>query len=68
MSALATLIVIFSISYAVFPYDLIPDRIPVLGWVDDALVLYIMLLVLVKETHRYNRAKAMKRKPEYSKA
>jgi len=62
MSWLTNLIAIFAVAYIIFPFDLIPDYIPVLGWIDDALVLYLLLLRLVKETQRYNRFKAMERK------
>src|ERR1035437_157101 len=62
MSWLTTLIALFSIAYIIYPFDLIPDYIPVLGWIDDGLVLYLLLWRLVKETHRYNRFKAMERK------
>jgi len=62
MSWLTTLVAVFAIIYIIFPFDLIPDYIPVLGWIDDALVFYLLLLRLVKETQRYNRFKAMERK------
>lgn len=58
-----TIVVIFiSIAYVVSPIDLIPDHIPVLGWLDDGLVVYLLLRRLIFETHRYNRHKAMERK------
>jgi uncharacterized membrane protein YkvA (DUF1232 family) len=62
MSFLTTAIAILSIAYIVFPFDAIPDFIPVLGWLDDGLVLYLLLKRLSKETQRYNRYKAMARK------
>jgi uncharacterized membrane protein YkvA (DUF1232 family) len=62
MSVLTTLIAIVSIAYIIYPFDLIPDYIPVIGWTDDALVLYLLLRQLVKETQRYTRFKAMERK------
>jgi uncharacterized membrane protein YkvA (DUF1232 family) len=62
MSFLTTLAIIFGIAYIVFPFDLIPDYIPVLGWIDDGLVLYLILKRLSFETHRYNRQKAMARR------
>ena len=62
LSLLTSVIVICSIAYIVFPYDLVPDHIPVTGWIDDVLVFYFMLRTLKKETHRYNRHKAMERK------
>ena len=62
MSMLTKLIAIISVAYIVYPFDLIPDYIPVLGWIDDGVVLYLLLRRLVWETQRYNRFKAMERK------
>ena len=62
MSWLTILIAIVCIAYIVFPFDLIPDYIPVVGWIDDAVVFYLLLWRLVKETQRYNRVKALERK------
>jgi uncharacterized membrane protein YkvA (DUF1232 family) len=62
MSFLTTLFALFAVAYILSPIDLIPDWIPVLGWIDDGLVLYLLLRVLVGETHRYNRFKAKHRK------
>ena len=62
MSWLTKLITIFALTYIIFPFDLIPDYIPVIGWIDDGVVLYLLLMRLVKETQRYNRFKAMGRK------
>ena len=62
MSFLTILIAILAIAYIIFPFDLIPDYIPVVGWIDDGLVFYLLLRRLTKETQRYNRFKAMERK------
>jgi len=62
MSFVTTIVVLFSIVYIIFPFDLIPDYIPVLGWIDDGLIFYLMLRTLVKETQRYNRFKASSRR------
>ena len=62
MSLLTTIIVVVSLAYIIYPFDLIPDFIPVVGWLDDGFVLYLLLWRLVNETHRYNRFKAMGRK------
>ncbi|MCW3121307.1 MAG: hypothetical protein JWQ38_799 [Flavipsychrobacter sp.] len=62
MSWLTILIILVSIAYIVFPFDLIPDFIPFLGWLDDGVVLYLLLRRLVRETQRFNRFKAMERK------
>ena|ERR1700744_3644033 len=62
MSLLTTVIVIISLAYVVFPFDLIPDYIPVIGWIDDGLILYLMIKRLHVETQRYNRFKVMERR------
>ena len=62
MSFVTTIVVLFSIAYIIFPFDLIPDYIPVIGWIDDGLVFYLMLRTLVRETQRYNRHKASSRR------
>lgn len=62
MSALTTLVVFISVIYVVDPFDLIPDFIPIIGWTDDALIVYLLLKRLVKETQRYTRFKAMERR------
>lgn len=62
LSLLTMLACILAIAYIVFPFDLVPDYIPVLGWIDDGLVLYLLLKRLHAETHRYNRYKAAERR------
>src|SRR3954469_23406643 len=62
MSFLTMAIVICAIAYVIYPFDLIPDFIPVLGWIDDGVIIYLLLRQLVSETKRYSRSKAMERK------
>jgi uncharacterized membrane protein YkvA (DUF1232 family) len=62
VSWITKIIGIIAAVYVIFPFDFIPDYIPVLGWIDDGLVLYLVLKRLVKETQRYNRFKAIERK------
>ena len=62
MSLLTMLVVIISLVYIVFPFDIIPDYIPVLGWLDDGLIFYLMVKRLHIETQRFNRFKAMERR------
>lgn len=62
MSALTVLILLLSVAYIIFPFDLIPDFIPVVGWIDDGIVFYLLLKRLVWETQRFSRYKAMGRK------
>lgn len=62
MSILTTLVVIVSIIYIVLPFDLVPDFIPVLGWIDDGIVFYLLLRTLNKETQRFIMFKAAERR------
>ena len=62
MSLLSLAVSVCSIAYIIFPFDLIPDYIPVLGWIDDGVVFYLMLKRLSWETQRYNRYKAAERR------
>jgi uncharacterized membrane protein YkvA (DUF1232 family) len=34
----AKLLVLFVIAYALWPFDLIPDFVPVVGWIDDLII------------------------------
>jgi len=58
MSLFTTLVFILAIAYVIFPFDLIPDFIPVLGWLDDAAVIFLLFKALHKETQRYIQFKA----------
>ncbi|OJW82608.1 MAG: hypothetical protein BGO69_05835 [Bacteroidetes bacterium 46-16] len=62
MSLVTTGGIVFCLIYVVVPFDLLPDYIPVVGWIDDGLVLYLLLKRLGAETQRYNRHKAMGRR------
>lgn len=62
MSFLTTVVVFASITYVVFPFDLICDFIPVVGWIDDGIVIYLLLKCLNMETKRYIRFKAAERR------
>ena len=62
MSLLTVVIFILAVAYVISPFDLIPDWIPVIGWIDDGLVIYLLLKRLYKETQRYNRFKVMERR------
>ncbi|MBC8329037.1 MAG: DUF1232 domain-containing protein [Planctomycetes bacterium] len=48
--------------YLISPFDLIPDFIPIIGWLDDAAVLAIAFSLLNEELMRY--ARKMKIDPE----
>lgn len=45
---LAKAISVFTVAYALSPIDLIPDFIPVLGYVDDALLLPALIWLAVR--------------------
>lgn len=45
---LAKIIVIITIGYALSPIDLIPDFIPVLGYLDDLLILPLLIYISLK--------------------
>lgn len=42
------LIFIIAIAYVLFPFDLIPDMIPVVGWIDDLFALGTGVVFLIK--------------------
>jgi len=46
---------IASFCYIIFPLDLLPDFIPVIGWIDDGVVIYFLSQRLLRETERYLR-------------
>ncbi|MBS1783684.1 MAG: DUF1232 domain-containing protein [Bacteroidetes bacterium] len=60
MSLLTKILLVLGIAYIILPFDF--DWIPILGWLDDALVFFLLLKRLQFETHRYVRHKAMERK------
>ncbi|WP_228644936.1 YkvA family protein [Desulfomicrobium baculatum] len=42
-----------ALAYVVFPLDVIPDFIPMLGWLDDAFVLGTVIATLKNEIHHF---------------
>jgi uncharacterized membrane protein YkvA (DUF1232 family) len=62
MSGMTKIITGIALLYILFPFDIIPDYIPVLGWMDDGFVIYLLLKRYTGETQRYSRFKAMERK------
>lgn len=45
---MAKIMIVLTISYAVSPIDLIPDFIPVLGYLDDLIILPLMITASIK--------------------
>ena len=46
--------------YGVSPIDLLPDIIPLIGWVDDAIIVPVMILLAIVQ---FRRARALKPVP-----
>ena len=44
----AKLTTVLAVLYVISPVDLIPDTIPVLGWLDDGLIAYLLLQLAFK--------------------
>ncbi len=46
---------ILCLTYVIFPFDLLPDFIPFIGWIDDGVLLFLLLQQLKRETVRYRQ-------------
>ena len=62
MSFLTTAITIAALLYIISPIDIVPDFIVFFGWLDDGVILYLLLKRLNSETQRFVRFKVMERK------
>jgi uncharacterized membrane protein YkvA (DUF1232 family) len=62
MSFYTHLVLLLGLVYIIFPFDLIPDGIPVIGWIDDGFVVFLLVRRLNAETMRFIRYKAMERR------
>lgn len=60
MSLWTNVAVVLGLIYIISPFDF--DWIPVIGWVDDGFVFYLLIKRLQNETQRFNRHKAMERR------
>jgi uncharacterized membrane protein YkvA (DUF1232 family) len=49
--------IVFTLLYVVSPVDLIPDFIPVIGYLDDAAVVSVCLLLVEQELQTYKKWK-----------
>ncbi len=43
-----------AVAYAIWPFDLIPDTIPVLGWMDDIGLLSFALAMVWRDVKRHS--------------
>lgn len=50
---LGKLFVVLAMAYVVMPFDLIPDVVPILGWVDDLGVMGMAMAYMVRVAGRY---------------
>ena len=42
----------FAVSYALCPFDIIPDFIPVIGYLDDVIIIPLFIYIAIKMTPR----------------
>jgi len=54
------LIIAGALAYVILPIDVIPDFIPIVGWLDDAFVLSYVINTLYEEIERYKAHLAQK--------
>lgn len=52
-SLLGKILVVLAVVYVVSPIDLVPDVVPVLGWVDDVIVMLVAGVYLFRSAQRY---------------
>lgn len=49
---------VLTVIYVLFPFDIVPDFLLVLGWTDDAIVVYFFLRRILSELERYKSWKS----------
>ncbi len=52
-SLLTIVAIVLGLLYIISPIDLIPDFIPVVGWMDDGAIMYFLLKRLMYEMQRH---------------
>ena len=60
VSPWSILVFIAGIIYVISPIDIIPDFLPLLGQIDDALILVLCMYFLEKDLHKYKQWKINK--------
>lgn len=60
LSVFSLFVIVLTLIYTLIPFDLLPDFIPFIGWVDDGILMYLLFLQLKKETKRYSLFKMKK--------
>ena len=55
MSVFTIVALILSLIYIVSPLDILPDFIPVIGWIDDGAVMLLLSKRILREAERYLR-------------
>ncbi len=54
MSNTSVFVMLICLAYLVWPLDFITDFIPIIGWIDDAFVLYFLSNRLLKEAAKWH--------------
>ncbi|MBI4819531.1 MAG: DUF1232 domain-containing protein [Deltaproteobacteria bacterium] len=56
---LARVIAVASLAYAIWPFDVLPDILPLVGYLDDLGVLAIAMGYLFRQLDEYDRTKRL---------
>lgn len=55
MDACSISVIIITFIYVISPIDVIPDFIPVIGWIDDVYFVQLCTSIVLKEVERHQR-------------
>lgn len=56
-SFLTIVALVAGLIYIISPIDILPDFIPLIGWMDDGFIMYFLLKRLMYELQRYEQGK-----------